>query len=473
MMKNMRWLLCPIFLFGLVGMIAYPADAQAKQTAENPVLEEQAYTLGTSAYLWGFPMTELYRVRDHFLKQKGNRLNRFSHFQTLLTAKTAREMGVVSANNATLYSNAWLDLSVEPIVLEFPEIRGRYFTFNYIDFYQVNGNISSVTVSRKGGAYAFTGPDWNGVLPPNMHRIRVKTNTVWILGRTEVKGANDLKNVIQLQKRYTLTSLSAYMAGKRNTTGKNKYEKWPDYDLSNPLNWYALLNEGLRRNPPYGDDRAMLGLFQTIHVGPQFDFQADNLNPAVAKGLTRAIETGNKIIAEEARKRIGVKVNSWIRMSLSDWPAELGGIGFLLRSAIALRAQPGQKDNEAMYYISYADDDNQPYKGGNRYTLTFQPGRMPPTSTFWTLMVYTLPGGWPVENPIHRYQLGTYDKLKKNRDGSITIYFQPESPGKDKESNWLPTPGNGEPFYLGGRVYTPAPAAVNGDWIYPTVKMAD
>jgi len=456
----------------VAAFLVQPHSAIGEDDLQGKLVEEQAYTLGTTAYVWGYTMNELYRVRDHFLKQKGNSLNRFSHFQQLLTPKLAKEMGVVSANNATLYSNAWLDLSAEPIVLEFPAIEGRYFTFNYVDYYQVNGNLSSNTVSRKGGAYAFVGPGWVGVLPEGVTRVEVRSNTIWILGRTEVKGADDLDNVIALQKQYSLTSLSEWKKGHRNTTGKNKYVKWPDYDVSNPLNWFALLNEGLRINPPYGDDRAVLGLFEAIHVGPQFAFDPEPLDPRVAKGLLRAMETGKRMIERESKERIGQKLNSWIAMSLSDWSTPIGGIDFLLRSAIALRAQPGQEDREAMYYISFVDDDGNPYSGSHRYVLTFAPGSMPPTRTFWTLMVYSLPDGLPVENPIHRYQLGTYDHLIQNDDGSISIYIQSESPGPDKEANWLPTPKD-KPYYLGGRVYTPGPSAVVHDWVYPTVKRVD
>ena len=209
---------------------SYGQDAPTR----DKIIEEQAYTLGTSAYLWGYTMNELYRNRDNFLKQEGNELNKFNHFQTLLTPSLAKEMGVVSANIATLYSQAWLDISIEPIILDFPEIQDRYFTFNYVDYYQVNGNLSSETVSRKGGSYAFVGPGWKGILPENVHRVEVNTNTIWIMGRTEVKGDDDFDAVIELQKEYSLTSLSEWINGNRNTTDDNKYYQWPEYDLTEP-----------------------------------------------------------------------------------------------------------------------------------------------------------------------------------------------------------------------------------------------
>ena len=145
--------------------------------ADEKIREEQAYTLGTAAYLWGFTMNELYRVRSVHLGKPGNAVNRFDHLRVLMTPEQARRVGVVRANSATLYSVAWLDLSVEPIVLEIPAIADRYFTFNYVDYFQNNENLSNVTVGRAGGAYAFVGPHWKGALPikssaPTLRPIR-------------------------------------------------------------------------------------------------------------------------------------------------------------------------------------------------------------------------------------------------------------------------------------------------------------
>ena len=233
--------------------------------AVEKVREEQAYTLGTAAYLWGFTMNELYRVRSVHLAKSGNAVNRFDHLRVLMTPELARKVGVVRANSATLYSAAWLDLSVEPIVLEFPAIADRYFTFNYVDYFQNNENLSNVTIGGAGGAYAFVGPHWKGALPDKIRRVNVGTDTVWIIGRTEVKGPDDVKNVNALQDRYSLTSLREWVAGQRNTTGENVYPQWPAYDVSNPLNFFMLLNEGLRHNPPQAA--------RSRHPGPVRDFE--------------------------------------------------------------------------------------------------------------------------------------------------------------------------------------------------------
>lgn len=243
------------------------------ETAEK-LREERAYTLGTAAYMWGFTMNELYRVRSASLAKPGNAINKFEHVRALMTPELARKVGVVRANSATLYSAAWLDVSLEPIVLEFPPISDRYFTFNYVDYFQHNQNLSNATVGRAGGAYAFVGPNWRGALPEKVHRLMVASDTVWIIGRTEVKGPDDVKNVNALQDRYSLTSLREWVAGRRNSSGDNTYSQWPTYDENHPLNFFTVLNEELKHNPPRGADLAMLGLFETLNIGPNKSFDA-------------------------------------------------------------------------------------------------------------------------------------------------------------------------------------------------------
>jgi hypothetical protein len=436
------------------------------------IREEQAYTLGTAAYLWGFTMNELYRVRSLSLAKPGNAINQFEHVRVLMTRELARKVGVVRANSATLYSTAWLDLSVEPVVLEFPPIADRYFTFNYVDYFQKNENLSNATIGRAGGAYAFVGPNWNGPLPENVHRVNVASPTVWLIGRTEVKGADDVKNVNALQDRYSLTSLREWMAGRRNTSGDNTYSKWPSYDVNDPLNFFALLNEGLKRNPPQGADLAMLGLFETLNIGPNKSFDTAKLDPATSAGLKRALEIGPKLLGADFRSRVGQLVNGWnFTTNLGSWRTpDTDQLDFLLRSAIAKEAQPGQNPSEAVYPFTYSDANGKPLTGANRYAVRFGKGSLPPVEAFWSLTLYD-GTGFVIENPIHRNQIGTYDNLKPDADGSITIYIQRDSPGKEKEDNWLPSPEG--PFNLALRLYNPGPAARTMDWTPPPVKRAD
>lgn len=461
-----------IIAAALVGALALAAPVPLHcqdAPSTDKVREEQAYTLGTAAYLWGFTMNELYRVRSVHLAKPGNTVNRFDHLRVLMTPELARKVGVVRANSATLYSAAWLDLSVEPIILEFPAIADRYFTFNYVDYFQHNENISNVTVGRKGGAYAFVGPNWKGALPDNIHRVNVASDTVWIIGRTEVKGPDDVKNVNTLQDRYSLTSLREWVEGRRNTSGQNAYPQWPAYEASNPLNFFALLNEGLKHNPPQGVDLVTLGLFETLNIGPNKIFDPAKLDTATAAGLKRALEIGPQILTADFKARVGKLINGWqITTELGSWQTpDTDQVDFVRRSAIAKEAQPGQHSSEAMFPFTFSDSDGQPLTGTNRYVLRFAKGKLPPVNAFWSVTLYDAEG-FVIENPILRYQIGTYDNLKLDPDGSTAIYIQRDSPGKDKGGNWLPAPDG--PFNLTMRLYNPRPEAITLDWTPPPVE---
>ena len=457
----------------LLGWLA--PDVHAQDQAPTPTVEkireEQAYTLGTAAFLWGFTMNELYRVRSVHVDKQGVPVNTFLHNREVTTAEIARKQGVVRPNSATLYSMAWLDLSIEPIVLEFPPIPDHYFTFNYVDWFQKTENLSNTTVGRAGGAYAFVGPHWNGALPADMHRVGVASDTVWMIARIEVKGSADVKNVHAIQDKYSLTALRQFVAGKRNTVGNNSYEKWPAYDVSEPLNWFTLLNEGLRRNPPQGGDLAMLGLFETLQIGPHKTFDAGKLDPATQAGLRRALAIGPHILADDFKRRLGQTFNGWqITKDLGSWlTPDTYQIDILRRSAIAKEAQPGQASSEAMYPIAYVDAEGRPLTGANRYVLRFAKGQLPPANAFWSLTMYDA-DGFPIDNPINRNQIGTYDTLAPDADGAVTIYIQHASPGSDKEGNWLPAPTGS--FNVVLRLYSPASAARNLDWVPPAVQEA-
>jgi len=458
-----------ILTFALLFAFA-PITSAQEAIKETSVREEQAYTLGTAAYTWGFTMTELYRVRDMTLRAT-DALNKFAHYRKLADPESTRAAGVVSANNATLYSIAWLDLSIEPVVLDVPPIPSRYYTMNYIDFFQKVENISNRTAGKSGGSYAFTGPGWEGVLPDGVHRISSATNHMWVVGRTEVKGPDDLSAANAVQDQYALTVLSEWQKGKRNTSGNNKYDEWPIYDVSDPLYWYAALNETLRRNPPYGPDASVVGMFESIGIGPDKKFDPTKLDAEIAAGLRRAVETGHKIISEDSQTRLGREINHWSLIANSvDYTTSRGGFDFLYRSSVALRAQPGQDSEENFFNFAYEDDQGDALHGNARYTITFQAGMEPPADAFWSITMYDHPDGFLINNPINRYSIGTYDEMKRDANGSLTIYIQHETPGAEHESNWLPAPDGS--FYICLRLYNAKPEALNFDWVPPAVKRA-
>jgi hypothetical protein len=154
-----------------------------------------------------------------------------------------------------------------------------------------------------------------------------------------------------------------------------------------------------------------------------------------------------------------------------DYGTPGGAFDFLFRSAVSLRAQPGQDSRENFFNFAYADADDGALDGENNYTIRFEAGALPPVDAFWSITMYDYPDGFLVENPLDRYQIGTYNEMIVDQDGSLTIYIQHDSPGEEKESNWLPAPA--APFYLCLRLYNARIEALTLDWVPPVVNKVE
>ncbi len=449
------------------GLLGAPAQEKAaKPLTREQSSEEYAYTIGVQAYIYGYPLVEMYRVRYTrvFNPAAKNRtpLNQFYHIRQLHdhTATT-----VIGPNNDTLYSSAWLDLAKEPIVLDVPDTKGRYYVMHFMDFYTNSfAFVGKRATGTKPGSYAITGPGWNGKLPEKLTRIESPTNAVWLLGRTLVDGKDDLPAVHALQDQYLLTPLSSW--GKKEKPNPRPLPDFPAYDLSEPLTFFELLNVALRENPPPAREAALMSLIGQIGVGPEKSFKVSELDAPTMKGLRRAIEQGQRIVAATEHK--AKPVNGW-KPPLSH--AGRYGDDYLFRATIAKNALAANSPEEAHNFLLVSVQD-EPLKGNRKYVLRFEKNQMPPVDAFWSLTMYHWPAGFLVDNPIKRYSIGDRTKgLRYGADGALEIFIQHESPGKDKESNWLPAP-KGD-FALALRCYLPRKTISDGTWKPPPVKQVE
>ncbi len=443
------------------------AAAQTPLTPEQ-AREEQAYTIGVQAYIYGYPLVEMYRVRhtrvyDPASKNRA-RLNQFTHGRRL---RDHTDTLVVFPNNDTLYSSAFLDLAPEPVVLHLPEMNGRYHVWQCMDFYTNNfAHIGRRTTGTRAGAFAIVGPGWKGTLPAGLPHYDSPTNAVWLLGRILVDGKEDLPAVQLLQDRCTLTPLSAWR--KEKPPAAVPKPDPPAYDLAEPLKFFELMNVALHENPPPAREAALLSLFGQLGVGPERNFAIGDLDPALARGLRRAIATGQQIIA--AAPISGPRPTD-------GWAAPLPHIGrfgddYLYRAVVARSLLAALCPEEAIYFQTHVDAQKRRLSGEQRYLLRLEKGQQPPVDAFWSLTVYRAPEGFLAANPIARYAIGDRTRgLKYDSDGALVIYLQADSPGADRESNWLPTP-RGE-FYLGLRCYLPRPEITEGRWRPPPVQRMD
>ncbi len=438
---------------------------------------EYAYSLALQAFVYGFPY-----VYNAFTRYKWTNMpqdpkhvpysavNQFWHAQEVIDA-TYRDGGC--PNNDTAYSVAWIDVSNEPIILTIPEISDdRYWTMEMFCFTSDNFAYVGKRYGTKAGDYAIAGPGWEGDLPPGVTRVSPDSPTPWfcILGRTVVNGVEDLPNVHAIQAGYKLTPLGYWgMPQDQIPFTRDVYK--PPLSLvgsDDPLGAWKTLNAMLAENPPPAHHAILLKQFAEIGVGPGLDVEQQ---PTVVKeALQRAAAKGMLLLRQQFMSGVWATiVNGWRYP-----PADEGRLGdkFLMRSADqSLVGVTANDPEEAVYLVNLTDDHNEPLTGAHKYELTFPAGMTPPVDAFWSLTVYGTDYNF-VPNPINRFSIGDRTPgVKQNEDGSTTFYFQAESPGADKESNWLPT--GTDAWFPILRLYMPHPQVVNATWECPALKRVD
>jgi hypothetical protein len=467
----------------VVGALVFMNGAQPAQGSAEPgagaapqLSEEEAFRLGTEAYIYGYPLVTMEmtrRVMTNTVTPKDNHAP-MGQFFNARSYPDASFRDVTAPNADTLYSFAWLDLAKEAYVLSLPDEDGRYFLIPMLDawtnVFQVPGKR---TTGTKAQTYAITGPGWKGTLPEGVTELKSPTSMVWILGRTYCTGTpEDYKAVHAIQDKYALVPLSAY--GKKYTPPVGKVD--PSIDMKTPVReqvnkmdagaYFKLLSALMANNPPAEADAPMVANLAKIGIGPGKDVDITKLDAAVAKGLERAPKAGvEKIMAHF--KNAGTNVNGWQVMTKTG----IYGTEYLQRAFVTAVGLGANRPQDAVYPTSEAGADGKPYSGANKYVMHFDKGQAPPVDGFWSLTMYNAQYFF-VDNKLNKYTVSPRNALKYNADGSLDIYIQNESPGMDKEANWLPAPK--DKFVLMMRLYWPKekdPSIIDGSWKIPPVKV--
>jgi DNA sulfur modification protein DndE len=467
-MAKIRLLLINILitLFFSVGPVM-AKDAPQSSAQANLVLqakENLAYTIGVQAYIYGYPTVELYRTfYEQVLDPKRGHsigVNEFNHIRKLVTPQ---DTWVVSPNNDTLYSRAWLDLSKEPIVLHIPPIKGRFYAFPIGDFYHdAAASLGWWNVGEDGGNFALIPPGWQGVLPDNVEAVHIDTPMCWLLARTLTSGdEEDLKKVHALMDQYSLTPLSQW--GKTGAS-KAKFERnYPAWNNDNPLNFFVILNEMLRLNPPRPADEGLVATFKEIGMHPSQRFDLESVDDAVRNGLTRAIIDAQGIMATK-NQSMAKLINGWLYL---PGPKEFG-TDYLFRAALEAVALLHGDSEMTVGYIGNIDGLGKPLDGKNDYKIKFDVP--PPVMGFWSLTLYDGKSKLLFDNPINRYSIGDRTEgIQYGENGSLTIYLSNQEPDGDAVSNWLPSPKG--PFYVVIRAYNARPEVFNGSWSPPPIVL--
>jgi hypothetical protein len=443
--------------------------------AQN-LTEEEATKVGVEAYVYAYPLVTMEytrRVMTNVEKIEGSR-GPMGRFLNMKQYPDAAFRDVTAPNADTLYSTAWLDVGREPYILSLPDEAERYFLMpmlsGWTDVFEVPGKRTTGTKAQK---YAITGPNWKGALPEGVKEFKSPTSLVWILGRTYCTGTpEDYKAVHELQEQYSIVPLSSF--GKPYTPPTGKVD--PTIDMKTPVRtqvnsldaakYFQTFAMLLKDNPPQKDDTAMVATLAKLGIVPGRDWDPAKLDPAVAKGLQAVPKLAQgKIMAHF--KDAGRQANGWQLSTKTG----LYGTDYLQRAFITAIGLGANRPQDAVYPTSDIDGDGKPYDGANKYTLVFPKGQLPPVQGFWSLTMYDADYFF-VNNPLNRYSISPRQPLKSNEDGSLTLYIQKDSPGKELESNWLPAPPG--KFVLMMRLYWPNekdPSIINGTWTPPPARV--
>lgn len=439
----------------------------------QPSEAKQAYALGVLAYLWGYPMVVMQKSRDAMTKggnapvtpavfNKSGLLfapaNQVANAWGMLGPKFS---AVQSANADTQYSVTWFDSSEEPYILHLPNPRGRYYTFQFVDAFTNNFHYASTrTMGSQEQSYVLVAPGWTGKLPENVTRVDTPTPTGFIIGRWFVASEKDVAAVNALQKKVTMTPLSRY--GKSYTPPKVKVV--PAKKYSGELAFFEQLGDTLVANGAPAADAGLLGLLKDVGLTTDHGFDPSVLSNGAKKSLAQAAKDGESMLAAKSAS-MGKEVNGW---QLSPVLDEYFGDSYIFRAAIGYQAMFVNTPIEAYYPGVFKDARGKVLDGSTgKYTITFAKGKTPPVDAFWSVTMYDARKRLMVKNSLNRYKLGSADNLQEDADGSVTIYIQAASPGKAKESNWLPAAK--KPFYMLMRMYLPKIEVLNGQYEIPPV----
>jgi hypothetical protein len=453
-------------------------SSAARAEFEGLILREldggEDFWLATDAYIYGYPLVTMEmtrRVMTNVASVEGTR-GPMGQFIKLRRYPDAGFRDVTAPNADTLYTAAWIDVGDEPWVLSMPDMKDRYFLFPMLDgwtnVFQVPGKR---TTGTKAQTYAITGPGWKGTLPTGVKEYKSPTSIVWLLGRIYCTGTpEDYAAVHAAQDQFQLVPLSAY--GKSYVPPAGKVD--PSIDMKTAIRdqvnsldavaYFRLLAQLLKRNQPAAADAAELAKFARIGLVPGQDFDTSKFDPALAKRVPQV--AFDRIMLQFKVNKAVKDINGWG----FDTVTGIYGTGYLNRALVTAIGLGANRIQDACYPTSLKDAEHEAYMGANKYVMHFPKGQLPPVAGFWSLTMYD-ENYFFVENPINRYSISDRQDLKANPDGSVDLYIQKDSPGADKENNWLPAPPG--KFVLMLRMYWPhekSPSIINGTWAPPPVR---
>lgn len=422
-------------------------------------LEKSAY----EAYIFSYPMVMMYRSMylQALEPEKGVGLGNWLH----LGISSPEDTTIVTPNNDSPYSYAWVDLRAEPWVLTLPKIEAeRFYTSQWDDMQgYVLDNVGSTNDGNGGTHVLLAAPDHKGGAPKGVDRV-IKGDS-YILGsltRTQLLGGSQgLPDVKAVQGKYQLQPLSTFLGKKAPSPAPGvDWMAWEEGAERTEAFWAfaGFVSQFLMPHPEDGERWEHLARFG-FEPGKKWD--VTELDASKRKALEGGQKAAIDHLVDLAGKPFDPKRFFKTREGL-------GGDIEQLALGVWVGIFGNTKD-QSVYYSFQSDSGGMPLNAGKfDYEIRFKKGELPDVKWFWSLTMYRLPERWLVPNKLGRYSIGSASPdMKTNPDGSLTLYLQVESPEKEKAGNWLPAP-NG-PFWPVLRCYGPGEASIEGRWPEPEI----
>jgi DNA sulfur modification protein DndE len=474
--------LATVFALSL-NSVAFAAEKQVSQV-QIDTAKEWLSSLALQAATWGAPIVTMYALRYHDAVGPNAKAapNTIWRMEDISTPELSQEAGYVTPNVNVVYGFGFMDLRQEPIILHAPDSNNRYYMIQIVDMWtNTFAYVGGKATGYKGGTYALVGPNWKGLLPSGVKRINCPTPWILLQPRVHIyqQGKIDLTGAKQVLSKITTQGLSEYLGKSPLPPLQYNYPDpeptRPELPVSvlqykDPLQFWKLLSAALNENPPPQDQiTALLPMFKPLGIELDKTWDPSQLPDLILDVMRDAATHIGSLLSHLP---FGTAYHGAFLP-----PPSIGNAGndYLTRAIVARIGLTANTPFESVYWMYALDKDGNPLSGANQYTMTFKEPIPYYEPGFWSITLYDSVNNYTVPNPIHRYMLGSdTPQLKKNADGSITLYIQKKSPGKDKESNWLPAPDGA--FYLIPRSYAPKPETIRiltdvNSWPVPVIEI--
>ena len=451
----------------VLGLMLVSCQSQPELTPED------AREIAREAYIYGYPIVDNYRIiHTYFVNSENPEFKApWNLIKNIPRVYTPADRAVQTPNSDTPYSWVGLDLRAEPIIITVPPIeKSRYYSVQLFDLYTyIFDYIGSRTTGNNGGKYLVAGPGWKGSVPEGVSRAYYcETEIGMIIFRTQLNNPEDIENVIAIQKKYKVETLSSFLGEPAPPAESDEFtDPLSPEEIQKSIKFFGQLNTALEYCPTHSSEKEMMARFAKLDIAAGLTFDFAKFSPvvqeAIGQGIADAWAEFGVIIGKVKKFEITSDEIFGSRDFLQD--------NYMYRMVACVLGIGGNAGEEAIYPGFYVDDQGKPLVGANNYSMYFAPDQLPPVNAFWSMTMYEEPSKLLSENVLDRYLLNssTMDDYVRDEDGGITMYLQHSSPGKALEANWLPAPEG--PFSVILRLYWPKEEALAGTWIIPEIMV--